>query len=1324
MQENDETWVATKDYRASEVGDHRRRAGKELQRGSQEYDGPMRDSAQQIDKDHGWTGARGAGAKGERRPGDDRGAARDEVKEVMFNSGGMKLGMADGCSLCYVRVMIAGQEVTALLDTGASHCFIRADTAERLGLKVREVDEARRIRYASGEVDVENTRRVVDTRVSVRDKDFEVAFEVLKRSAHEVTLGLDFFFRHAPRLLWNKRRVLFEVDGRTIWTPFVDVHGGELLTDTFMDASEAAVAVAAGGLICGLAFEQEDQAEFQYNTAEWQQDDEDGPTRPTVDPEGILTATQRDAVEDLVTEYADLFTDETPKYPPERYFEGHVKFKNPPKYTGARYRMSKEEEQALRCYIQDLLQAGHLEPARRKGCPVFVLRKKCDDPNAHYTKRWRLICDFRKANEQLERPHVFVEDVVEVARWAASKQLFSSADLKSYFYQIRCHGDPVVIDAGRLGSFRFRTLPMGLALSAQVATLLTRDVFSGHEDDTRPYMDDLLMATEMDFEKHLMVLRRFLATCRDHQLVLGGAKCTFFYTKGMTLGFGVSHGMLHVPATRVKQVAGWKLPGDRRAVKRIVGMATFFSPVIRNLAAMTAPLTECTKGRGPFKLTEEAKEAFEELKTVLMRLPFVFGIRPEQPFIIYSDASDFAIGAALCQRRKKTELIELMKQRDKDLEQELAGVEIPPLRDADRIFRVDPDGPEEVDVPVAFMSRKLVAAETRYPAHDRETLGVVEALRKWRHLVLSQAVTVYTDNVPLTFLLTQPKLSKRQLRWLDTLAEFDLQFRYVPGAANVVADAISRVRHYHTVEVLQLGDDEAAGLAKLYWRETHWKKVANAVKGGKQLEGGFEYKMDNKGLLYADGRLCVPKAAKDFKLKVMAQEHDAKLAAHPGVHATYLRLRQNYYWQGMFKDVYKYVTTCDTCQRIKTPKQRKHGAYRPLEVPEERLTHWAWDIVKLRQARLANGKMVNAVLLIVDRLTKYVVLVPILMTAGAEEVAAAFCKHIVCRFGRIKSVVADRDPRWTGRFWKRLQELMGVRLKLSTARHAQTDGQSERFIQQALNCLRAFVGEDDEWPEQLHYVEHAMNSHVRQDTGLSAAQLVFGYNITSPEWKVDGDRKLTPADEFVQRQTAMVARAREALLKGQFDTAERANQTRTIRVFDVGDQVLVDARALKVPTLAGREHDPPKLAVKYSGPFKIVREVVRGNSYEVDLPKSSKAHRVLNVAALKPYKPDEMNRHGQTERQVGNELRRNVHKVISHRLRGGKHQFLVHWKGRHVTTSEWLDMSALIKQTDKGETSYNRQLWEYLKQRPSLRRACGCDPVRSARFSRQGGKSR
>lgn len=157
-------------------------------------------------------------------------------------------------------------------------------------------------------------------------------------------------------------------------------------------------------------------------------------------------------------------------------------------------------------------------------------------------------------------------------------------------------------------------------------------------------------------------------------------------------------------------------------------------------------MTDLLKKDKAWDWSRECQGAFADLKEAVMSDPVLALPDVSKPFEVQIDASDFALGGVLLQEGHL----------------------------------------------VAYESRKLSDAEKRYTAQEKELLAVVHCLRVWRHYLLGSKFIVKTDNVAVSHFLTQPKLTPKQVRWQEHLAEFDFDLEYKAGCTNQVADALSR----------------------------------------------------------------------------------------------------------------------------------------------------------------------------------------------------------------------------------------------------------------------------------------------------------------------------------------------------------------------------------------------------------------------------------------------------------------------------------------------------------------------------------------------------
>ena len=145
----------------------------------------------------------------------------------------------------------------------------------------------------------------------------------------------------------------------------------------------------------------------------------------------------------------------------------------------------------------------------------------------------------------------------------------------------------------------------------------------------------------------------------------------------------------------------------------------------------------------------------------------------------------------------------------------------------------------------------------------------------------------------------------------------------------------------------------------------------------------------------------------------------------------------------MKRDISEFVSKCLVCQQVKAEHQVPSGLLQPIMIPE-----WKWDRITMdfMTSLPLTPKRKDAVWVIVNRLTKSAHFIPVRVDYSLEKLADLYVSEIVRLHGVPLSIVSDRDPRFTSRFWKKLQEDLGTKLSFSTAFHSQTDGQSERVI--------------------------------------------------------------------------------------------------------------------------------------------------------------------------------------------------------------------------------------------------------------------------------------
>jgi hypothetical protein len=260
---------------------------------------------------------------------------------------------------------------------------------------------------------------------------------------------------------------------------------------------------------------------------------------------------------------------------------------------------------------------------------------------------------------------------------------------------------------------------------------------------------------------------------------------------------------------------------------------------------------------------------------------------------------------------------------------------------------------------ISYSSRQLRCHEEHYPTHDLELVAVVMALRTWCHYLLGNVVHIYTDHKSLKCIFTQSDLNMRQRRWLELIKDSELEFHYHPGKANIIADALSRKTHYNYLPAARSTREESStrvlpnlSLFDITVMPTLRDEIIATQKNDEGMdhikrrmkEGDPKvacFHEDADGTLWFMERLIVPKK-ETLKKKILDKAHTLRYSIHPGSTKMYHDLRQQFWWTRMKHEVARYVSECDTCQKVKADYMKPEGLLQPLGIPELK-----WDDISM-----------------------------------------------------------------------------------------------------------------------------------------------------------------------------------------------------------------------------------------------------------------------------------------------------------------------------------------------------------------------------------------
>ncbi|CAI7781917.1 unnamed protein product [Closterium sp. NIES-53] len=273
---------------------------------------------------------------------------------------------------------------------------------------------------------------------------------------------------------------------------------------------------------------------------------------------------------------------------------------------------------------------------------------------------------------------------------------------------------------------------------------------------------------------------------------------------------------------------------------------------------------------------------------------------------------------------------------------------------------------------------------------------------------------------------------------------------------------------------------------------------------------------------------------------LLEEYHDVLYAGHFDSNKPLAGIAKHYYWPHMADDVQKFVTLCDTCQRMKSSKQKNAGLLQPLPVPEQ-----PWQVVSLDFITgLPPTKAgYDAILVVIDKFSRMGHFIPTHTMARTEETAQLFFRYVISQHGIPTTLISDRDPKFTSKFWKELMSLMGTKLAMSSAYHPQTDGQTERLNQIVEQLLRATCKDDiSKWDAHLPVLEFVYNNATHVAIVQTPFFLCYGRNPLTPQ-KPTVPATVQPAHDFITTMHHLWERTHKRLLTIQQQQKKLADRS-------------------------------------------------------------------------------------------------------------------------------------------------------------------------------------
>ncbi|RXW20770.1 hypothetical protein EST38_g5090 [Candolleomyces aberdarensis] len=1138
-------------------------------------------------------------------------------------------------------------ELKALIDCGAEDVFIDQTFAHKHRFPLTRLKKPMKVFNVDGTPNKEGRiTHFTRLKLTINGKKKRTAFLVTRLGKEEVILGLPWLKKENPVIDWQEGTLEWRTDRRT--------------EEPRPDPNE---------------IEDELKAETKplWIRAKTTASQTLAQKHEEVKPEVPL----KEQIPKEYHDYLDVFDKKTAtRFPGPRPWDHAIDLK--PDFAPRRgkiYSLSPREDKELKEFLDENLAKGYIRSSTSpQASPFFFVAKKDGS--------LRPCQDYRQLNKATVRnayPLPRIPDLIDKLRKA---KFFTKMDVRWGYNNIRIKdGDQwKAAFITNAGLFEPTVMFFGLTNSPATFQAMMDSIF---EEEIREgiaivYMDDILVFAETlkQLEEYT---RRILKKLKKHDLFLKPEKCAFARQKIDYLGFIIEEGKISMDPVKLAGLRDWPEPKTVKQVRSFLGFGNFYRKFIQNYSRIAKPLNNLLKKDVPFKWTEDAQLAFDELKRRFTKEPVLMMPDPNRPFQVESDASLYASGAVLTQ--------------------------------------MDANGKRH---PVFFLSQTFTQTEQNYQIYDRELLGIMRALREWRHYLQGSPhpIMIYTDHLNLLYFKSPQKLNDRQRRWIPELAQYDFKLEHRPGTTMVQSDALSRRPDHHPSEeeesretVLLLPERFVANI-KLEADGTMFdsslrKEIATALQSeavktefpallSEILPEHWErYPTEEGPLFLYKGKVYIPSDPL-LRRKITKLYHDTPTAGHPGQQGTRLAVQRHYYWPGMTHFINRYVRGCAACQQNKINRRPTKPPLFPIEASSEPrpFAQCSMDLI----TDLPASKGFDSILVIIDHgLTKGAIFTPCHKTITAEQLSDILLQKLFTKYGRLNKIISDRGPQFVAGSFKEVLKRMGITGAPSTAYHPQTDGATEHVNQEIQAYLSIFCTVNPEtWADRLPIAEFTHNSRTHAERQHSPFELLYGYQPPAIPTAM-GESQFPAAEE---RLRSLEAARNEALAAHELARARMADRfPATFTPFKKGQKVWLESKNLKLPYLS------KKIAPKREGPFKI-SDVLSPVTYRLSLPEHWRIHNVFHATLLSPF--IETDTHGPAHPTpipdiIEGEEEYEVEGILRHKKKGRKTLYLLRWKDQPTSEDSWEPEEHLTHSQELLE-DYWKRFQEHSKKKEKTRR--------------------
>ena len=693
-----------------------------------------------------------------------------------------------------------------------------------------------------------------------------------------------------------------------------------------------------------------------------------------------ITPEWRQKFEELYEKYSKVFSNDSADIGKTPIIQMEIDTGDNPPVSQRPYSLALKHVEWVRQELEALEKAGVITRSVSPwASPIVIVPKKSapgEPPKRRMCVDYRalnsLLPPVTKANSKAKGVLTLVPlpKIDEIYAALEGSVVYSTFDMRSGYYHIELtpaskEKSAFVVGGPYAGKYQWNRCPFGLTQAPAYFQRVVHEVIEGLPF-AYGYLDDILVFSK-SIEEHYQHCEIIFKRLKKYKLKLSYEKCAFLKSQVQCLGHLLSGAGIEPVPEKLKALKEMKEPDCPKGVKIYLGFVGYYRKFIPKYSDIAKPLTELTKLDVPFVWTDKCQKSFELLKEYLLKEPILVYPDTRKPYTLYTDASKYAWAGVLTQR-----YVHQMEGKEKE------------------IFH-----------PITYLSGLFRGSQLNWATLTKEAYAIYMCVKKLDYYLAEAHTTLRSDHLPLKKFLKQKTGNTKVNNWALSIEEYKLNFEYIKGIKNTLADAMSRLVHIDPTSKLT-SEPEGFEFGELKVEEDEVSEVEIKEKQGpgkinKSEKGDFQITVnkDDKGpipeiqltwnmpakdiakiqrkdefckSIIEETQKCKKKTSDryhmhdgllhryniDYKQRfqalvipvsyakiVLKLAHDE--LGHNGTARTYALVKRMFYWKGLKKDTENYVKTCQVCQQYNVQSVRYTPGH--FEVPETPMDFISMDLI-------------------------------------------------------------------------------------------------------------------------------------------------------------------------------------------------------------------------------------------------------------------------------------------------------------------------------------------------------------------------------------------